>query len=146
MKYQLIINKTAKENITATVCKPSELTDKIEYLVMNYNGTDKITGYTEEDIKPLPFSEIECIFVEGGKTYAVLTDGSRYLIKLRLYEIEKLLPAAFIKINKSALGNTAQIERFTNSLIGAVDVVFKCGHTEYVSRRCFSEIKRRILK
>ena len=49
----------------------------------------------------------------------------------------------FIRINKSALANEAHLERFTASFNGAVDAVFRSGYREYVSRRCFAEIKRR---
>ena len=60
--------------------------------------------------------------------------GERCRLKLRLYELEAMLPASFIRINKSALANEAHLERFT---------VFRSGYREYVSRRCFAEIKRR---
>jgi DNA-binding LytR/AlgR family response regulator len=58
--------------------------------------------------------------------------------------MEELLPECFIKINKSSLANQNRIERFTGMYTGAVDVVFKSGYTEYVSRRCFADIKRRL--
>ena len=48
-----------------------------------------------------------------------------------------------MRINKSALANEAHLERFTASFNGAVDAVFRSGYREYVSRRCFAEIKRR---
>ena len=66
-----------------------------------------------------------------------------YAVHLRLYELEAMLPASFIRINKSALANEAHLERFTASFNGAVDAVFRSGYREYVSRRCFAEIKRR---
>ena len=94
-------------------------------------------------MRMLPFSDIECITVLDGKTYAVACSGERLRLKLRLYELEAMLPASFIRINKSALANEAHLERFTASFNGAVDAVFRSGYREYVSRRCFAEIKRR---
>lgn len=143
MDFRLIIDKGKKEEIVATVHERSVLTDRIEVLVMEYAGTDRVPGYTEDDLKMLAFSEIECITVLEGKTYAVDTNGARFRLKLRLYELEKMLPACFIRINKSALANENRLERFSTSFSGAVDAVFKCGYREYVSRRCFAEIKRR---
>ena len=55
----------------------------------------------------------------------------------------QLLPSSFLRLSKSALGNEAQLERFSASFSGAVDAIFKCGYREYVSRRCFAQIKRR---
>ena len=74
---------------------------------------------------------------------ACTRSGERCRLKLRLYELEAMLPASFIRINKSALANEAHLERFTASFNGAVDAVFRSGYREYVSRRCFAEIKRR---
>jgi DNA-binding LytR/AlgR family response regulator len=81
--------------------------------------------------------------VEDGKTYAIDKTGQQHLVKMRLYEVEQLLPSYFVRINKSAIANQRQIAKFKASFSGAVDVLFKCGYVDYVSRRCFSEIKRR---
>ena len=146
MKFKLIIDKTKEEEIVATVHEATELTTKIEELVLRYSGTDKLPVYTEDEAKMLPFSRIECITVIDGKTYAIDNENRHYRIRLRLYEVEKLLPGYFIRINKSALANEKRIERFTATYSSAVDAVFKCGYREYVSRRCFAEIKRRLAK
>ena len=143
MKFKLIIDQTKTEEIVASVHERSELTDQIEALVLAHTGSDRIVGYTEDDTKMLPFSQIECITILDGKTWAIDTANKRYRLKQRLYELEELLPASFIRINKSALANEGSIERFSASFSGAVDAVFKCGYREYVSRRCFAEIKRR---
>lgn len=143
MKFKLIIDAEKDEEIIATVRERSPLTDQIERLVMQHTGTDRIAAYTEDDMKMLPFADIECITILEGKTYAIDINNRRYRLKLRLYELEEILPSSFIRINKSALANETRLERFTASFSGAVDAVFQCGYTEYVSRRCFAEIKRR---
>lgn len=143
MKFKLIIDKTKDEEVIATVHQRSRLTDEIQALVMQDAGADKIPGYTEDDMKMLSFSEIECVTILDGKTYAIDIHGTRYRLKQRLYELEDRLPAFFIRINKSTLANENRLERFSASFSGAVDAVFKCGYREYVSRRCFAAIKRR---
>lgn len=143
MKFKLIIDKEKDEELIATVHERSPLTDQIEQLVMQHTGTDRIAAYAEDDIKMLPFADIECITILEGKTYAIDSHNKRYRLKQRLYELEDMLPSSFIRINKSTLANENRLERFTASFSGAVDAVFKCGYTEYVSRRCFAEIKRR---
>lgn len=144
MDFRLVVDKTAKEEVVATVHERSPLTDQIEMLVMQYEGNDRIAAYTEDDVRMLTFSEIECITVLDGKTYAVDTKGERYRLKQRLYELEEALPACFIRINKSAIANENRLERFSAAFSGAVDAVFQSGYREYVSRRCFAAIKRRI--
>ena len=143
MKFNLIIDKSKEEEITATVHGRSSLTERIEALVMQYSGNDRIPVFSEDEMKLLQFSEIESVFSEEGKTFVTDSSGNRFRIKMRLYEIEEILPSYFIRINKSALANEKRIERFSANFSGAVDAVFKSGNKEYVSRRCFAEIKRR---
>ena len=143
MKFKLIIDKSREEEIVATVHDRSSLTEQIEALVMGYCGTDRIAAYGEDEIRMLPFRDIECITVLDGKTWAIDCRGNRFRLKQRLYELEQILPAAFIRINKSALANETRLERFAVCFSGAVDAVFQSGYREYVSRRCFAEIKRR---
>ena len=128
----------------ATVHNRTALIDEIESLILKHAGTDRIPGYTDDDIKMLSVSEIACITVQDGKTYAIDTGNCRYRLKQRLYELEDVLPASFIRINKSALANETQLDRFAVTYAGSVDAVFKCGYREYVSRRCFAQIKRRL--
>lgn len=143
MKFKIVIDKTKEEEIVATVHEPSALTEQIQQLVMEYTGTDRITAYGEDDTVILKFQQIVCITVQDGKTYAIDTKGKQYRLKQRLYELEGLLPASFIRINKSAIANENHIQKFAANFSGAVDVVFQGGYREYVSRRCFAQIKRR---
>ena len=143
MKFKLIIDKAAEEEIVATVHHPSPLTAKIEALIMQYSGTDRIIGYLADEIKILSPQQIECITILGGKTYAIDEHNRHYQLKQRLYELESELPSYFIRINKSSLANERRIASFHTTFSGAVDAVFQCGYREYVSRRCFADIKRR---
>ena len=143
MKFQLIIDPTAEETLVATVHAPNELTQKIEALIAEEANADRIPAYRDNETVLLPFSQIACISVTDGKTVVIDQEGSEYRLKGRLYEVETLLPGYFIRINKSAIANEKQIVRFQTAFSGAVDAVFRCGHREYVSRRCFSIIRRR---
>lgn len=144
MKFTLIIDQEKEEEIVATVHGRTRLIDEIEALVLAHVGADRIIGYTEEDLKILSISDIECITVLNGRTYAIDKENRHYRLKLRLYELEQQLPSSFIRINKSTLANEACLERFCVAYSGAVDAIFKCGYKEYVSRRCFAQIKRRL--
>lgn len=143
MIFKLQIDKNCEEEITATVHKRTPLIDEIEKLVLQENITDKIPGYDQDEITMLDISQVECFYVEADKTYASYIDGKPYLIKKRLYELENILPADFERINKSAIANWKRISKFKVQLSGAVDVVFKNGYTDFISRRCFAELKRR---
>lgn len=143
MKYRLIIDKDAEEEIVVTVHAPSALTREIEDLVRGYSGADSLTGCREDEMRRLGFNEIECITILNRRVIAIDTEGRQYRIQERLRDLEVILPSYFIRINKSALANENRILRFDAAFSGGVDAVFRCGYREYVSRRCFSEIKRR---
>jgi DNA-binding LytR/AlgR family response regulator len=143
MKYKLIIDKNAEEEIVAVVHAPSSLTQQIEDLVCEFSGTDFLMGYKEDEMRKIAFQEIECITIIDRKVIAIDTCGNHYRIQDRLRELEDILPSYFIRINKSSLANEHRILRFDAVFSGGVDAVFQCGYREYVSRRCFAEIRRR---
>ena len=74
---------------------------------------------------------------------AIDSHGAQYRIQDRLRDLEGILPSYFIRINKSSLANEHRIARFDAVFSGGVDAVFQCGYRDYVSRRCFAEIRRR---
>lgn len=143
MKYRIIIDKTAEEEIIAIVHTPSALTQQIENLVCSYSGSDSVMGYREDEIRKLTFQEIECITILDRKVIAIDLSGCHYRLQNRLRDLENILPSYFIRINKSAIANEHRIAKFDVAFSGGVDAVFRCGYREYVSRRCFTEIRRR---
>ena len=143
MKYKLIIDKNVEEEIIAIVHSPSSLTQQIENLVCSFTGADYIMGYSDDEMRKLAFDDIECITILDRKVIAVDSYGNHYRIQDRLRDLEGILPSYFIRINKSTLANEHRILQFDAVFSGGVDAVFRCGYREYVSRRCFAEIKRR---
>ena len=143
MRFKLMIDKDAEEEIIAVVHAPSSLTQQIENLVRSFSGPDGILGYRDDQMRKLAFSEIECITVLDRKVIAVDAQGRQYRLQDRLRDLEEILPSYFIRINKSTLANEHRIARFDAVFSGGVDAVFQCGYREYVSRRCFGAIRRR---
>lgn len=143
MKYRLIIDKEAEEEIVAIVHAPSSLTQQIEDLICGYSGTDSLLGYREDEMRRLALQDIECITVLDRKVVAIDAHGTHYRLQDRLRDLEAVLPSYFIRINKSTLANEHRIVRFDAAFSGGVDAVFRCGYRDYVSRRCFADIRRR---
>lgn len=143
MKFQLILDPDCEEKVVVTARKESQLTDRIRQIVCEEAAVETLAAYREDALFYLPIAQIQCVTVVNGKTYAIAEDGCRYRLRQRLYEIESVLPENFIRINKSSLANERKLLRFAPTYAGGVDAVFQCGYKEYVSRRCFSEIKRR---
>ena len=98
MKYRIIIDENAEEEIVATVHSPSALTEQIEDLVRRYSGEDSLVGYGEDEMRRLAFDEIECITVIDRRVTAIDREGHRYRIRDRLRDLEPALPSYFVRI------------------------------------------------
>ena len=127
MKYKLIIDKDAEEEIVVITHAPSSLTQKIEDLVSRFSGQEGIMGYRDDQMRNLMFSEIECITVLDRKVIAIDASGVQYRLQDRLRDLEEILPTYFIRINKSTLANEHRILRFDAAFSGGVDAIFRCG-------------------
>ena len=98
MKFQIFIDKDREEQVVVYVHQRTELTDKIEQLVLNSESI--FSGYKEREIFPLNSTEIFCFTAEDNKVFAT-TEKDKFQLKFRLYELEQSLSGDFIKINKS---------------------------------------------
>ena len=143
MKFKLIIDKDREEEISVIAHSASDFIAKIENMVMEHNGKNGIYVYRDDEITHLDFIDIECITIIDRKVYIIGRDGTQYRTNKKLCDIEPELPTYFIRINKSSLANERRIKSYKTTFSGAVDAVFKCGYREYVSRRCFANIKKR---
>ncbi len=143
MIFKLFIDKSCQEEVIASVHERTPLINEIERLVLQDSISDQLPGYKDDEIIMLEISEIECFAVENDRTFAIYQNGERYQIRKRLFELENILPSDFERISKSAIANWKKISRFKVQLSGAVDAVFKSGYVECISRRCFSDLKRR---
>ena len=143
MKFKLIIDKDCEEEIVAKVHSANDFTRKIEDLVLSYVGENELQVQGDYERLRLKFADIECITVIDRKVFVIAGDGEKYRTAGSLSELEERLPSYFIRINKSTLANERRISSFKTTFSGGVDAVFLSGYRDYVSRRCFAEIKRR---
>lgn len=143
MRFKLIIDKEKEEEIVARVHSASDLTREIENLVLSYSGVDEMCVQGDYELLRIKYSDIECISVIERRIFVFDKSGKSYRTAGTLTEIEKTLPSYFVRINKSSIANERRISCFKTTFSGGVDAIFKCGHKDYVSRRCFAEIKKR---
>lgn len=141
MKYSLIIDKNKEEEVIVIAHERHELVEKIEKLV--FNNDKELTGYLDDEIIILDISKIACFISSDNNVYALVGEN-RYRVKKRLYQIEEILDGDFIKINQSCIANINQISRFKASFNGFLEVIFKNGYKDYVSRRELKNVKGRM--
>jgi len=141
MKCKLIINKEHEEEVLIYAHRRTRLTDEIEKLVAD--GSKEIIGYIEREAYKLSFAEITCFVVEDNNVYA-LTDKGKLRLRLRLYQIEKIIDGSFIKINQSCIANIKEMKKFNATISGTLTVTYKNGYSEDVSRRNIKKVKERL--
>lgn len=141
MKCTVILDKTRDEEILIYAHQKNELVCEIERMAAEQSL--QLIGYSKGEIIKLNVKDVYCFTVESGKLYAIC-QNQKYLIKTRLYNIEQMLDKTFIKINQSSIANINKIQKFDASISGTLKVIFKNGHTDYVSRRNTKNVKERI--
>lgn len=141
MKCTVILDKTREEEIVIYAHQKNEMIFEIERMAQE--KPLQLTGFLNEEIVRLEPQDIYCFTVEGGRLYAI-GESEKYLIKARLYNIEEILDKNFIKINQSSIANVKKIQKFDASISGTLKVIFKNGHTDYVSRRNIKNVKERL--
>ena len=141
MKLEIFIDKEKTEQVLIYAHKKTPLIEAIEQLI---NENQEIfLGIKDRETVRLNISEIYCFTVEENKIYAY-TKYEKYQLKTRLYKVEERLGEDFVKINQSCIANIRKIERFDANYAGTLKVIFKNGHTDYVSRRNLRKVKERI--
>lgn len=141
MKTRLIIDESREEEVIVVLHQQSNIFEDIKRFVDGKESN--IIGYKDTEIVILKEEDICCFFTEGNKVYAN-TIKDVYLIKKRLYQLEKELGLDFIKINQGCIANLKNVTRFNASFTGTLEVNFKNGYKDYVSRRELKKLKERI--
>lgn len=141
MKLKITIDRDREEEIFIFAHERTKLIDEIESLVNDYEK--EIIGYTDGGVIKLSPAQIACFIVENNKVYAI-SGKEKLQIKMRLYQLEEILGVGFVKINQSCIANINEINRFDTSISGTLQVIFKNGYSDYVSRRNIKTVKERL--
>lgn len=141
MKFSLHLDPEREEEIVIYAHENRAVFAEIQRLIA---GTENnLVGYEGSNIVVLKPKQISCFISGEDKVYAI-AGQHRYLVKKRLYQLEEQLGKDYIKINQSCLANVGQISRFCASIGGSLEVVFRDGYKDYVSRRELKKVKERM--
>ncbi|MCL2563715.1 MAG: LytTR family transcriptional regulator [Oscillospiraceae bacterium] len=92
----------------------------------------------------LPGKEI-LFFETDGEIVHAHTAGDMFRVNYRLYQLEEILPPAFMRISKSTVANTAQILSLCKTISTSVSVQFFHTHKHvYVSRFYLKALKEKL--
>lgn len=144
MKFKLLINPHKNEIVQAQVHQKSIFTDNLEKFVLTNGNSNSIIGYDDKDHVILQLEDIVIITILDNKITAICINKKRYHLRKRIYQLTNELPNNFWRINKSSIVNKIYIDRFEETKTAGVNIVMKNGLSDYVSRRCFSKIRKEL--
>lgn len=144
MKFKLLINPHKNEIVQAQVHQKSIFTDNLEKFVLTNGNSNSIIGYDDKDHVILQLEDIVIITILDNKITAICINNKRYHLRKRIYQLTNGLPNNFWRINKSSIVNKIYIDRFEETKTAGVNIVMKNGLSDYVSRRCFSKIRKEL--
>ena len=144
MKFKLLINPHKNEIVQAQVHQKSIFTDNLEKFVLTNGNSNSIIGYDDKDLVILQLQDIIMITILDNKITAICINNKRYHLRKRIYQLTNELPNNFWRINKSSIVNKIYIDRFEETKTAGVNIVMKNGLSDYVSRRCFSKIRKEL--
>lgn len=144
MKFKLLINPHKNEIVQAQVHQKSIFTDNLEKFVLTNGNSNSIIGYDDKDHVILQLEDIVIITILNNKITAICINNKKYHLRKRIYQLTNELPNNFWRINKSSIVNKIYIDRFEETKTAGVNIVMKNGLSDYVSRRCFSKIRKEL--
>lgn len=142
MKIEVKADAACEE--TTVVIYTNRVTDEIQQLVrrISLDAPQVIVGFLEDEAVILSQEKIVRVFAESGKVYAE-TLSARYLLRLRLYEMEERLDQRrFVRISNAEMINLGMVRGFDLSFAGTICVRMKNDKVTYVSRRYVAKIKQ----
>ena len=115
-----------------------------QYILEQASGAPELTFYKDGREYYFPLDDVLFFETDGEHVYAH-TARDAYRIRYRLYELEELLPSAFVRAAKSAIVNTARVYSVTRNLAASSLVTFADSHKQvYVSRHYYNDVRRRL--
>lgn len=130
------------------IIKAPEMTEEVKSITDSImgmsNSAKQIIGTKDNRIYLLTMDEIMSFYSEERNNYCKTQNGI-FKIKEKLYELEeKLTKGNYVRISNSCIINLKYVDSFDTSIIGTIEVIFKDGTKEYVSRRRVKDVMKRI--
>ena len=145
MKVKLELDPDQKE--TEITIHAGQLTPEIEriyhQLQMDSDHPDQIEGMMDNTSYYLSINDI-LFFETDAKQVILHTQDRACLDKHKLYELENILGAGFMRISKSTIINLDQIYGLTRSISDCKIQFHDTYKTVYASRRYYKELRMRL--
>lgn len=147
LKIQLIcLDEKRDDLITKLVTKGFTLSDDARYIFYDKEilSSKFITAKSSDNIHLIEYTNILYFESYNNTTYCI-TDDDKYVIKEKLYKLEKFLALNdFIRVNKSMLVNILSIEKIIPWVGSKFVLLMKNNCKIDVNRTYYDNFKKRI--
>ncbi|MBQ7324558.1 MAG: LytTR family transcriptional regulator DNA-binding domain-containing protein [Clostridia bacterium] len=145
MKIRIEISEDAPEEIVIRCKERTEEVKLIESVVENIlRGGSELTLTIGSREYYVPKSDILFFETYDGKVCAHTKDRM-YQTDYKLFQLEEILPAYFVRISKSVIANVQKISSLGRELTGNGEITFKgCDKATYFSRGYYKILKDKI--
>ncbi len=142
MKIRIELDENLQEEEVIIRCR--SLSEQVQQLQRAISDTTSSVGkmeFTKGDRQYyLPLEEILFFETEGGSV-AAHTAQDVFQTRLKLYELEEILPRHFMRISKSSILNTSLVYAINRNLTSSSVVEFQNSHKQvYVSRNYYKTL------
>ena len=147
MKIRIELDDTLRE--AELVLRCSQMTDALSQIhrqIQHIAGQlPEMAFYKQNEVHYISLSDI--LFFEtdtdmsSSNTVYAHTKTDAYRVKLRLYELENILPAVFVRIAKCTIVNVLHVQSIARNITAASIVAFHGSHKQVcASRRYYKNL------
>ena len=141
-QMQVRIEQVGEGQAEEVVVYCRKITPDVEALVerIRQSGPDTLTisFFKGDEQVYLSLREILFFETEGEKVYAHTTNNA-YEVRQRLYELEAMLPAYFVRVSRSSIVSILHVFSIQKSLTRVSLVSFRQSHKEVYASRIYSQ-------
>ncbi len=145
MKLHTEISADGQDEIIIRCKERNDNIKLIEKLIANIiGGESEIKLHIGDTEYYVQKKRILFFETDDGKVTAH-TASNLYYTQLRLFELEQIMPAEFVRISKSAIVNTREIASIKRDITGTGEITFRhCRKKIYFSRNYYKLLRDRI--
>lgn len=141
MKIRIEMVDPQEEEIILRVSELNETVGRIQKAVSEItSGKSTLTLHKNETQYYIELNQI-LFFETTGNSICAHTAKDVFTAKSKLYELEEILPSAFMRVSKSTILNTKHVYSITRNITASSEVEFKNTHKKvYVSRNYYKAL------
>ncbi len=145
MKIDIQIDeKYSEETILIKAPKVSDELKEIINILNKSISSKQIYGKINDRTYPIDFDKVINIFIENKEVIIRNENNQKFVVNMKLYQLEEELGFKFVRISKSEIINIDYIDNLKMDNNGMIEIYFKDNSFTFSSRSYLKNIKERL--